>query len=339
MALLQHSALPLSLNIVVYKLLLKQRLQPEDVRNFDPVFYKNVLQVLLAPDGLERLKEALCVEEELYFVDYFGDCGEEPELVPNGRKKIVTEANKLEFVLLLAEEKICGGVRNELGCFLSGFWSLVPLPVLRRSGVSPQDLCFLIQGLEEDLDVELWFANTRLEGDFDSARAKRCLRWFVEILLETTPEARARVLHFVTGSSRLPPGGFRGLSAPFTVSFSFSKLPPLSRRGEVEEGEDKTERVRVEEEEEEEVLPGVLSARGVSAASAGTRTPRRAGEERDDPRPSRAKSSDAANEDDVPLPIAHTCMNMLVLSPDFATKEELRRKLGISLTNINMALA
>ena len=84
----------------------------------------------------------------------------------------------------------------------------------------------LVQG-EIVLDVEEWekFAQVRGGGRAggEEKKAKEVAGWFFGWLRGASPQDRARILAFATGSSRLPPGGWKALKdaadrpAPFVV--------------------------------------------------------------------------------------------------------------------------
>lgn len=62
------------------------------------------------------------------------------------------------------------------------------------------------------VDVADWRANTEYEGDFSSS--SRVVRWFWEVVgRDMEPELRAKLLQFVTGTSRVPVGGFSKLQS------------------------------------------------------------------------------------------------------------------------------
>jgi len=124
----------------------------------------------------------------------------------------VTEETKTEYVQLLCEAHLCGGIRREIQCLLQGFWDVLPLEVMQQCEVSPRELSVLISGVAE-LDPDEW----RRHSDSGSSDV---LTWFWEIAHELDPEQRCMLLHFATGSSRLPPGGFVDLKPAFTVSVS-----------------------------------------------------------------------------------------------------------------------
>merc|ERR1740129_2204061 len=62
-----------------------------------------------------------------------------------------------------------------------------------------------------DVDPAAWMEFAETSGP------ERVIEWFWETVWEFTPEERCKLLHFATGSSRLPCGGFPSLSHPFKV--------------------------------------------------------------------------------------------------------------------------
>eukprot|EP00966_Prymnesium_polylepis_P193956 4495925-Prymnesium_polylepis.2 len=97
--------------------------------------------MLLEPDGIEMMSAVLCLDDGLHFSAAAGctracdDDGEErEELRPGGKAELVTPANVHDYVALLSEHYLCGGVRKELASLLSGFWDVVPLEALQATG-------------------------------------------------------------------------------------------------------------------------------------------------------------------------------------------------------------
>merc|ERR1712119_107672 len=100
--------------------------------------------------------------------------GKEPVPLKAGGENIaVTEENKSEYVQLLCEHYLCGGIRREIQCLLQGFWDLMPAELLHKCKVSPRELSFLISGVQE-IDVSEWRANSEFEEI-------ELLEWFWEI--------------------------------------------------------------------------------------------------------------------------------------------------------------
>ncbi len=57
--------------------------------------------------------------------DFFGR-KETVELVPGGKDLRVTEANKREYVNLVARHRMTTSITAQINAFLEGFWQLVP---------------------------------------------------------------------------------------------------------------------------------------------------------------------------------------------------------------------
>ncbi|CAN0055567.1 unnamed protein product, partial [Sphacelaria rigidula] len=74
-----------------------------------------------------------------------------------------------------------------------------------------KELELLLCGIPE-IDVSEWKRHTRYLGDYRrSAEEHRVIKWFWEVLDEFSEEEKARFLQFCTGTSRLPPHGFKAL--------------------------------------------------------------------------------------------------------------------------------
>lgn len=111
----QRPVLTGSFSSALLKCLLNSPIAIEDVRAVDPMYYKNRIESLLKPGGVEEMA-AILGDDALYFVDM--DDPEEPPLKPGGGELRVTEGNKAEYVALISEHYLCGKVRRELSEFL-----------------------------------------------------------------------------------------------------------------------------------------------------------------------------------------------------------------------------
>merc|ERR1719428_2574060 len=150
--------LPLSFSLVACKHMLNVPVGMGDVRRLDPEFYRGRVLAVLKEGGLQELETAL--GEPLLFMSAPTEFRPEPEeLKQNGANIIVTEDNKTEYVQLLCEAHLCGGIRREIQCMLQGFWDLLPLVLLIKSKVTPRDLSMLISGTR-NLDPDEWRRNS-----------------------------------------------------------------------------------------------------------------------------------------------------------------------------------
>ena len=119
------------------------------------------------------------------------------DLVPDGHKIAVTDANKAEYIRLLAHHRMTTAIRSQIDVFLEGFHDLVPAELV--SIFTPTELELLICGLPEVNIDEL-----RLYTDYQQCRATDdFIMWFWEILRDFSGEEKALFLQFVTGTSKV----------------------------------------------------------------------------------------------------------------------------------------
>jgi len=217
LAVLRECPLPILLSSLTCKNLLLMPLCTEDVCRFDHDFFHHRVERTLREEGVAELQQALC--EPATFVSAPNSFHCQPqELLPGGEQIEVAEDNKHEYLRLLCESHLCGFARKELSCFLEGFWDLLPLELLRRHDITPQELSALISGSGSP-DPSEWRRHSR------TASNCQVIEWFWEALHELTPAQRSLLLRFVTGSSRPPPAGFSDLRPPFTVDVSSCGSP------------------------------------------------------------------------------------------------------------------
>merc|ERR1712187_829439 len=93
----------------------------------------------------------------------------------DGERIQVTEENKLEYITLLSEARICNGRRRELQFLIAGFHEVIPPDLLKEADVGPTDLGLLISGIHE-VKVEEWKKYAKEVGD------PIVIRWFWEVV-------------------------------------------------------------------------------------------------------------------------------------------------------------
>jgi len=213
--------LPIPLSRIACKFLLGQPVTPVDVEHLDPDFVQFHVRPLLHPGGVEEFEAAL--GEPLVFTSAPTELRRDStELCEGGAEKRVTEENKNEYVKLLCQHHLCGEMQSQINVLLQGFWDIFPKEILIAAGVSHRELALLISGYSE-LDPEQWQAYSRV-ACADQVQGDIVVGWFWEVVAEMSNEDRAGLLHFATGSSRLPSGGFAGITPNFTVEVSSEDL-------------------------------------------------------------------------------------------------------------------
>ena len=123
----------------------------------------------------------------------------------------MTEANKKEYVNLVAEHRMITAIKPQITAFLQGFWELVPKRLI--SIFNNQELELLISGLPDINKADLK-AHTEYTG---YVAGSKVVRWFWEVVDEMDKEDTARLLQFCTGTSKVPLEGFKalqGISGP-----------------------------------------------------------------------------------------------------------------------------
>jgi hypothetical protein len=139
-----------------------------------------------------------------YSFDNFGQV-QTRELVAGGEEKIVTEANKYEYVQLVSYAKMATSIKKQLEAFLAGFHDLIPHRLIKI--FNEKELEILISG-RPTIDIEDLKRNTEY---VNYLKHDQIIVWFFEVLEQFDMELRTAFLQFVTGSSRVPVEGFKEL--------------------------------------------------------------------------------------------------------------------------------
>ena len=179
--------------------MLNKKLTLQDLESIDPVLYTSLSWI--QTNSIDEL------DLEMYFCANFEVLGkvEEHELKPNGKQIKVTDENKEEFLSLMAYWKFTVGIEEQSKAFLDGFNEVVPLEWLQY--FDERELELMLCGIQE-FDIDDWERHTIYRH---YTRSSKQIVWFWQFVHEITSEQRARLLQFVTGTCRLPVGGFAAL--------------------------------------------------------------------------------------------------------------------------------
>ncbi|XP_066974434.1 E3 ubiquitin-protein ligase SMURF2 isoform X2 [Macrobrachium rosenbergii] len=181
-----------------YKMLLNKLIVLDDIEAVDPDLHRS-LNWMLENVITDIIDTTFTVEH-----DCFGVL-QKKELKPGGNNVIVTEDNKKEYVRLYVNYRFMQGIEHQFGALQKGFTEVVPQHLLKP--FDERELELIIGGLGK-IDIEDWKANTRLKHCTPETPV---VGWFWQIVDSYTEEMRARLLQFVTGSSRVPLQGFKAL--------------------------------------------------------------------------------------------------------------------------------
>ncbi|POS87613.1 hypothetical protein EPUL_003026 [Erysiphe pulchra] len=182
----------------VYKRILGKAVSLKDMESLDPDYYKSLIW-MLENDITDIMTETFSVDSDKFGVN------ETIDFIPNGRNINVTEENKHEYVRLMVEWRLTGSVKEQLDEFLKGFHDIVPADLV--SIFNEQELELLISGLPE-IDVDDWKVNTEYHNYTASSPQ---IQWFWRAVRSFDKEERAKLLQFVTGTSKVPLNGFKEL--------------------------------------------------------------------------------------------------------------------------------
>ncbi|XP_041872672.1 E3 ubiquitin-protein ligase HACE1 isoform X5 [Corvus kubaryi] len=180
-----------------YKHILGIPVNYQDVASIDPEYAKNLQWIL--DNDISDLGLELTFSVE---TDVFGAMEEVP-LKPGGASILVTQENKAEYVQLVTELRMTRAIQPQINAFLQGFHMFIPPSLIQL--FDEYELELLLSGMPE-IDVNDWLKNTEYTSGYE--RGDQVIQWFWEVVEELTQEERVLLLQFVTGSSRVPHGGF-----------------------------------------------------------------------------------------------------------------------------------
>ncbi|GAB7362571.1 hypothetical protein MBLNU230_g2887t1 [Neophaeotheca triangularis] len=204
----------------VYKKLLGIDVNLSDMESLDLDYYKS-LDWMWKNDITGVLDDNTFTDEN----DRFGAV-EIVDLKPNGRNIEVTEENKKEYITLINRYRLVDCVKEQLDHFLQGFHEIVPEELIRI--FDAKELELLISGLP-DIDVDEWKNNT----DYSNYTATSPqVQWFWRAVRSFDKEEKAKLLQFVTGTSKVPLNGFKELEGmngfqKFNIHRDFSNTQRL----------------------------------------------------------------------------------------------------------------
>uniref|UniRef100_A0A669DAD2 E3 ubiquitin-protein ligase n=1 Tax=Oreochromis niloticus TaxID=8128 RepID=A0A669DAD2_ORENI len=196
MALYHGKFIDTGFTLPFYKRMLDKKPTLKDLESIDPEFYNSIIENNLEECGVE-----------LYFAQDMEILGKVSthQLKDDGENELVTEENKEEYISLLTDWRFTRGVEEQTKAFLDGFNEVVPLEWLRY--FDEKELELMLCGMQE-IDLADWQKNTIYRHYTKNSKQ---IHWFWQVVKEMDNEKRIRLLQFVTGTCRLPVGGFSEL--------------------------------------------------------------------------------------------------------------------------------
>ncbi|KAL6037835.1 hypothetical protein STEG23_003233, partial [Scotinomys teguina] len=199
MALFHGKFIDTGFSLPFYKRILNKPVGLKDLESIDPEFYNSLIWV--KENNIEE-----CGLEMYFSVDkeILGEI-KSHDLKPNGGNILVTEENKEEYIRMVAEWRLSRGVEEQTQAFFEGFNEILPQQYLQY--FDAKELEVLLCGMQE-IDLNDWQRHAIYRH---YTRTSRQIMWFWQFVKEIDNEKRMRLLQFVTGTCRLPVGGFADL--------------------------------------------------------------------------------------------------------------------------------
>ncbi|XP_068453400.1 itchy E3 ubiquitin protein ligase b [Clinocottus analis] len=199
MALFHGKFIDTGFSLPFYKRMLNKPLALKDLESIDPEFYNSLMWI--KDNNIEE-----CGLEMFFSVDkeILGEVSTH-ELKEGGGDILVIEENKEEYIRLVAEWRMSRGVEEQTQAFFEGFNEVLPQQYLQY--FDAKELEVMLCGMQE-IDLADWQRSTIYRH---YARSSKQILWFWQFIKEMDNEKRMRLLQFVTGTCRLPVGGFADL--------------------------------------------------------------------------------------------------------------------------------
>ncbi|KAK8374503.1 hypothetical protein O3P69_007869, partial [Scylla paramamosain] len=181
-----------------YKMMLSKPIELKDMESVDSEYYNSLLWI--QENDPADLDLTFSVDEET-----FGRTTSH-NLKENGGNIPVTNENKNEYIELVINWRFVQRIHNQMEAFREGFNDVVPISHIKI--FDENELELLMCGIVS-IDVKDWRSNTVYKGEYHPNHI--VIQWFWRVVLSFTNEMRARLLQFVTGTSRVPMNGFKEL--------------------------------------------------------------------------------------------------------------------------------
>ncbi|EAR83836.2 HECT domain ubiquitin transferase (macronuclear) [Tetrahymena thermophila SB210] len=196
----------------ILKHLTGQPLKISDLDDIEPELTKNLLWIL------ENPVEDLC----LTFIYEFEEIGNKKtiELINGGKNIDVTDQNKKDYVDKLINYVMIQQIQPQIQSFLEGFFSIFPKSELYL--VDWMELGTKIAGAQE-IDFKELRANTTYQGGY--SEISTLIQWFWEILMTFDDKMKRKFLFFLSGSYKIPLGGYKDMGFTISKIFDTQNLP------------------------------------------------------------------------------------------------------------------
>ena len=200
-AILQNITINICFNKLIYKMILCEKVEFEDLMFIDSPLYKslNNLKENIKYDGGEDMLKDLGLD---YSIE-MKDCNNRLhsfELIKNGRN---INVENLEDFIQKRINFLIGIYEPFIKQIRDSFYKFIPVD--RIKCLNSNELELLLNG-RPFIDCEEWKSFTEYKEPYNENHV--VIKWFWEILSELSQKELSNLLLFATGSSRVPLGGF-----------------------------------------------------------------------------------------------------------------------------------
>ena len=141
------------------------------------------------------------------------------ELRKGGKDMTVSIDNLQQYVRLVSHWLLVEGVNTQMDAVREGFESVFPLSSLKMFFPEELDQIFCGSAQSSSFDAP-WDVKSLAESckpDHGYTHESRSIKMLYEVMASYSREVQRQFLQFVTGSPRLPVGGFKALSPHLTI--------------------------------------------------------------------------------------------------------------------------
>ncbi|EOA88057.1 uncharacterized protein SETTUDRAFT_129711 [Exserohilum turcica Et28A] len=185
---------------------------------------KNVEDSDLSPEekaaALEKIVIHDCTVDDLA-LDFTLPGYDSIELIENGANTPVTISNVDRYVDKVIDFTLGSGVERQANAFREGFTEVFPYSALKA--FTPDELVMLFGRTDEDWTLETLMDSIKADHGYNLD--SKSVRNLLATMSEFNAQERRDFLQFITGSPKLPIGGFKALTPMFTVVCKPSEPP------------------------------------------------------------------------------------------------------------------
>ncbi|XP_073982784.1 E3 ubiquitin-protein ligase ctrip isoform X4 [Rhodnius prolixus] len=200
-----------------------------DLAHVNPSVHKTLVRLMHVVHQYDEIMSSQCSEDEIRIkvnnleldgcpieslgLDFTLPGYPQIELRKGGREVTVCPQNLEEYCKLVVHWYLVEGVHRQMECVREGMQCVFPTSHL--SLFYPQELDAIFCGSGSGWEVSTLIESCRPDHGYTSS--SKAIRFLFEILASYNAHEQRDFIQFVTGSPRLPVGGFKALTPPLTI--------------------------------------------------------------------------------------------------------------------------